>query len=83
MDILVSSNFERRLWFLSFQVYGDGSIEQKWNTAGEKVKGWLEELNFNGCFGVEHRLLEGAKVGFESERVPDDETNISSIHIPL
>jgi len=43
----------------------------------------LEELNFNGGFGVEHRLLEGAKVDLESERVSDDETNISSIHIPL
>ncbi len=73
MDILVSS-FERLLWFLAFQVYSEGSVAQKRKTAGEKVKGWLEELKSKGGFGVEYRLLEAAKVDFESERVSDDET---------
>lgn len=74
MNILVSSNFERLLWFLAFDVYGEGSIEQKRKIAGEKVKRWLQELKTDGGFGVEPKLLEAAKVDFESERVSDKET---------
>ena len=74
MDILISSNFERLLWFLAFQVYNEGSVEQKRTTAGKKVKGWIEELKSKGGFGVETQILEAAKVDFESERVSDNET---------
>lgn len=49
-------------------------MEQKRKLAGEKVKGWLQELKTDGGFGVEPRLLEAAKVDFESERVSDKET---------
>ncbi|KAL8788150.1 MAG: hypothetical protein Q9195_007458 [Heterodermia aff. obscurata] len=74
MDILVSSNFERLLWFLALQVYGEGAIESKRKTAGEKVKLWLDELKSSGGFGVEPMLLEAAKADFESERVSNNET---------
>ena len=74
MDILVSSNFERLLWFLAFQVYGRGTPVEKQATAGEKVKGWLQELKSNAGFGVEHTVLEAAKKDFESERVSDQQT---------
>ncbi|KAL8815334.1 MAG: hypothetical protein Q9223_005523 [Gallowayella weberi] len=74
MDILVSSNFERLLWFLAFQVYGKGSLEEKRNIAGQRVKSWLEELKTSGGFGVEPAVLEAAKADFESERVSDKET---------
>ena len=74
MDILVSSNFERLLWFLAFQVHSLGPIEQQRMIAGQKVKGWLEELKSSGGFGVQHQLLQAAKIDFESERVSDKET---------
>ena len=76
MDILVSSNFERLLWFLAFQVYGRGlrSVEEKRAEAGRRVKGWLEELKANGGFRVEPELLEVAKSDFESERVSNSQT---------
>ena len=74
MDILVSSNFERLLWFLAFQIYGKGPVDQKRKIAGQKVKEWLNELKSSGGFGVELQLLEAAKVDFESERVSDNET---------
>ena len=74
MDILVSSNFERLLWFLAFQVYGQGSIDERRKAAGESVKGWLDELKSGGGFGVEPQVLEAAKLNFESERVSDEET---------
>ena len=77
MDILASSNFERLLWFLAYEVYGEGSVEHKREIAGEKVKYWLQELKTYGGFGVEPRLLNAAKVDFESERVSDKATLLS------
>ena len=70
----VSSNFERLLWFLALQVYGEGTIESKRKIAGQKVKSWLDELKSSGGFGVEPILLEAAKADFESERVSNNET---------
>ncbi|CAF9930865.1 MAG: threonine synthase [Alectoria fallacina] len=76
MDILVSSNFERLLWFLAFQVYGEGlkTVEEKRAEAGKRVKGWLHELKTKGGFGVESKVLEAAKMDFESERVSNKQT---------
>lgn len=75
MDILVSSNFERLLWFLAFQVYGKkGDTESKQKIAGKRVESWLNELKSNGGFGVEPEILEAARATFESERVSNDET---------
>ena len=76
MDILVSSNFERLLWFLSYRIHGANasSVTEKRKIAGEQVKTWLNELKTNGGFGVEKELLEAAKEDFESERVSDKQT---------
>ncbi|KAL2041910.1 hypothetical protein N7G274_005097 [Stereocaulon virgatum] len=74
MDILVSSNFERLLWFLAFQVHSLGPLEQQRKIAGRMVKGWLEELKSRGGFSVQPQLLQAAKLDFESERVSDKET---------
>ncbi|KAI9792919.1 MAG: threonine synthase [Peltula sp. TS41687] len=76
MDILVSSNFERLLWFLAYEEYvpedQEESITKK--AAGEAVKGWLEDLKGHGGFRVKPSILESAKRDFESERVSDRET---------
>lgn len=74
MDILVSSNFERLLWFLSYRVHGSGSLEGRRKIAGQKVKGWLDQLKTEGGFGVEQAILDAAKEDFESERVSDKQT---------
>lgn len=74
MDILVSSNFERLLWFLAYQVLGQGTVVDKRKTAGAKVKGWLGELKTNGGFSVDPTILKAAKADFESERISDKET---------
>ena len=74
MDILVSSNFERLLWFLAYQVYGKGSTKECRKTAGEQVRGWLNDLKSKGGFGVDKAILQAAKADFESERVSDKET---------
>lgn len=74
MDILVSSNFERLLWFMAFEVYGEGSVSERRVQAGSKVKGWLQELKTSDGFGVEQKVLDNARIAFESERVSDRET---------
>ncbi|CAG7960733.1 unnamed protein product [Penicillium nalgiovense] len=73
MDILVSSNFERLLWFLSYQTT-NGSEAERRKHACESVSGWLNELKTNGGFQVPSEVLEAAKVDFESERVSNEET---------
>ncbi|KAE9964109.1 hypothetical protein BLS_008643 [Venturia inaequalis] len=74
MDILVSSNFERLLWFLAYQVYGQGDVSGKRKKAGEQVNTWLQQLKTSGGFEVEKPILDVAKNDFESERVSDEQT---------
>lgn len=74
MDILVSSNFERLLWFLAFQTSDIQETNHRRMEAGEKVKGWLDQLKKEGGFGVGQKILNAAKKDFESERVSDKQT---------
>lgn len=74
MDILVSSNFERLLWFLAVEVQNTGSMQEKHEVAGEKVKVWLNELKVSGGFSVDAEVLDAAQKDFESERVSDSQT---------
>jgi threonine synthase len=70
MDILVSSNFERLLWFLAHQQ----NTENDRAAAGAQVKSWLEALKTSGGFGVDPAILSDAKEHFSSERVSDSQT---------
>ena len=74
MDILVSSNFERLLWYLAFQTSKVEEVNHRRMETGEKVKGWLQTLKTEGGFGVSKEILELAKKTFESERVSDKQT---------
>jgi threonine synthase len=74
MDILVSSNFERLLWFLAFETSKVEETNRRRMEAGEKVKGWLTSLKADGGFSVNREILDKAKTQFESERVSDEET---------
>ncbi|MCJ1473285.1 threonine synthase [Lambiella insularis] len=74
MDILVSSNFERLLWFLVFEEHAQELITSRRKLAGEQVRDWLYELKSSGGFGVSQHILNAAKADFESERVSDSET---------
>jgi threonine synthase len=76
MDILVSSNFERLLWYLSYEVYstaGD-AVSQRRAQAGDHVRNWLNDLKSKGGFSVDQQILSKAKADFASYRVSDDET---------
>lgn len=76
MDILVSSNFERLLWFLAYQYASETGMDDQWTKqqAGQEVGAWLKELKNKGGFGVNDHILKAAKKDFESERISDSQT---------
>jgi threonine synthase len=74
MDILVSSNFERLLWFFAFQTDKASTAEERRQHACESVSSWLNQLKTEGGFQVPAAVIEAAKAEFESERVSNEET---------
>jgi len=77
MDILVSSNFERLLWFLAYEFAAAVGMDEEFNRkqAGQEVYVWLKDLKVKGGFGPVYKdVLESARKTFESERVSDAQT---------
>ncbi|KAK1145891.1 hypothetical protein N8T08_003837 [Aspergillus melleus] len=78
MDILVSSNFERLLWFLSKEhalANGADSRASK-RQASEDIVSWYQSLKSSGGFGPIHQdMLTNGRQIFESDRVSNDETS--------
>jgi threonine synthase len=73
MDILVSSNFERLLWYL---VYGTSSAAPesvRRDSAGATIDGWMKSVKSNGRVEVPVEVLELARRDFLAERVSDDQ----------
>ncbi|EIW69490.1 hypothetical protein TREMEDRAFT_39077 [Tremella mesenterica DSM 1558] len=68
MDILLSSNFERLLFYLALEQTG------KREEAQEKLKGWMETLKHKGRVDIGQRARDVAKEDFWAERVSDEET---------
>ncbi|KAI4180646.1 MAG: hypothetical protein L6R41_007097 [Letrouitia leprolyta] len=81
MDILVSSNFERLLWYLAYETQTPQtiSISDRKRAACLQVEQWQSELKAKGGFRVGKEILDLAKADFSSERVSDTET-LSTIH---
>ncbi|ORX39686.1 putative threonine synthase [Kockovaella imperatae] len=69
MDILLSSNFERLLFYLA-QETGDGSRAG----AQATLRGWMDELKRNGTVDLGNAVKEAASKDFVAEAVSDDET---------
>lgn len=77
MDILVSSNFERLLWFLSFDLAlssSPSSLASARQQAGSQVSLLLASLKQSNAFTVSAELLSLARETFDSHRVSDPET---------
>ena len=70
MDILISSNFERLLWFLAREYAADGDDCK----AGETVNQWFQQLKTEGKFQVSQAMINGALKDFDSERVSNEQT---------
>ncbi|KKF97349.1 Threonine synthase [Ceratocystis fimbriata CBS 114723] len=78
MDILVSSNFERLMYFLAYEYAAAAGMDEEWNRkqAGQEVSKWLSDLKTKGGFGpVYDDLLGFARRDFSSERVNDAQTS--------
>lgn len=70
MDILISSNFERLLWYLA----RDNAASGDDNKAGETLNDWMTQLKATGCVTVPESVVAAARVDFDSERVNNDDT---------
>ncbi|KAI9478550.1 MAG: threonine synthase [Benjaminiella poitrasii] len=70
MDILVSSNFERLLWYLA----RESDAESNDDKAGQTVAGWMQELKEKGVFRVSDEVVLKAREIFDAARVTDKET---------
>lgn len=74
MDILVSSNFERLLWYLA---YGTTSTkegdEERRKKACQTLDGWMSKVKTDGRTEVPAAVLELAKKDFLAERISDEQ----------
>ncbi|KAI0058339.1 tryptophan synthase beta subunit-like PLP-dependent enzyme [Artomyces pyxidatus] len=69
MDILVSSNFERLLWYLAYESAGGSRA-----AAGATVNGWMGRMKSDGRVEVPVDVLEAARRDFVAERISDEQT---------
>ncbi|KAI5861743.1 putative threonine synthase [Durotheca rogersii] len=77
MDILVSSNFERLLWFLAHAFASTVGLDEEFTRkqAGQEVGAWFRDLKTKGGFGpVQQDIMDDARRSFESEKVSDERT---------
>ncbi|KAJ1919405.1 threonine synthase [Mycoemilia scoparia] len=68
MDILVSSNFERFIWYIARDHEVDTSLDiaEREKAAGKLVKQWMEELKADGRFSISEKGLKAAREVFSS-----------------
>ncbi|WVQ78081.1 threonine synthase [Cryptococcus sp. DSM 104549] len=75
MDILLSSNFERLLYYLALETgSGEGSEVEQRTRAQEKLNGWMTTLKKDGKVDLGEAVKDAAAKDFWAERVSDDET---------
>lgn len=74
MDILVSSNFERLLWYLAYDTTpkGESEDERRDNACG-MVDGWMRSVKSDGKVALPVEVLEFARKDFVAERISDDQ----------
>lgn len=73
MDILVSSNFERLLWYLAFEALRADGQEPTRQGASAAVADWMQRVKSDGRVQVPTTVLEIARRDFISERVSDEQ----------
>lgn len=74
MDILVSSNFERLLWYLAFEASGSSDRRK----ACHMLDGWMSKVKANGKMDVPLTILELARRDFVAERISDEQVCLIS-----
>ncbi|KAG8856272.1 threonine synthase [Serendipita sp. 411] len=74
MDILISSNFERLLWYLADEAEATSASGHGRAAACATVKSWMSQMKENGRVPMPKEVLERARKDFIAERVSDEET---------
>ncbi|KAI0672307.1 tryptophan synthase beta subunit-like PLP-dependent enzyme [Trametes maxima] len=75
MDILVSSNFERLLWYLAFEgAAQDEDATARRRAASATIADWMGKMKSDGRVQVPVSVLELARRDFFAERVSDEQT---------
>ncbi|TPX36022.1 hypothetical protein SmJEL517_g01779 [Synchytrium microbalum] len=79
MDILVSSNFERLLWYLARGDEASNTTSSRVSAtddtrASSKVAGWMNELKSQGHFSVSSSELSLGKKTFDAVRASNPQT---------
>lgn len=83
MDIMVSSNFERLLWYLAHDTSDAPTEKEKAREAGVQVVAWMEALRSEGSMHVTEAQLALARRDFVAERVSNDETRAAILRYYL
>ena len=77
MDILVSSNFERLLWYIAYESqsssHASASQSEREEAAGAQLASWMQSLKTEGRMVVDEAQLAIARRDFAAERVSDGE----------
>lgn len=82
MDILISSNFERLLWYLAYESLPETESARR-SKAGAILAGWMGKMKSDGKVEVSISVLEAARRDFCAERVSDDEVNYHLLSRPF
>ncbi|KAG6813009.1 hypothetical protein H0H92_014746 [Tricholoma furcatifolium] len=72
MDVLVSSNFERLLWYLAYE-NASGSEKEKEAEAGRELSGWMSSMKADGRVELPVNILQSARKDFSAQRISDPE----------
>lgn len=73
MDILVSSNFERLLWYFAYEADSHPAGETKVAAASAMVDGWMKKVKQDGRVEVPLNVLELARRDFTADRISDEQ----------
>ena len=78
MDIVVSSNFERLLFYLARAAAVEASVpeSEKDVKAGEIVNNWMADLKSKGRFDTGAKVLAEAKKIFDAGHVSNNEVRL-------
>lgn len=78
MDIALSSNFERLLWYLAHETQSEAErslgAEERRAKAQAKLSAWMDELKRTGRVDMGAAVKDAAAAEFWAERVSDEDT---------
>ncbi|KAJ7624979.1 tryptophan synthase beta subunit-like PLP-dependent enzyme [Mycena polygramma] len=73
MDIVVSSNFERLLWYLAYE-NADAEEANRQAAACAMLAEWMSKMKSDGRVPIPVAVIESARRDFLAERISDEQT---------